>query len=582
MKNFFKLVLANITAILIFCVVSTVLFFLVIFALSSMSEETVKVKDNTVLKIDSSLNIVDAESEVKESLFNIATKTKNITAYDLVQAINKAKTDSHIRGISLELNFLEAGTSQLQYIRKALEDFKKSGKFVYAYGNTMNQASYYLASVADKIFLHPAGGIELNGLSTEVVMLKDFLDKYGITPQVIRHGKYKAAVEPFISNTISPENRDQLTILLGDIWSQISGEIAQSRKLSVEKVNQITDELAGIIPQSALENKLVDGLAQESEYHETIKKLLKIKKEEKLHSLSINEYAKKENSTDTDGEIGVLYASGNILPGEGFDGIFAENFKKDIKKLKEDDDIKAVVLRINSPGGSANASDEILYELYELKKKKPLVVSFGDYAASGGYYIAMAGQKIFAEPTTITGSIGVFGVIPNFQKIAEKNGIRTDVVQTNQNSNYMSLMNPMSEETKAMITKSVEHTYKRFAGFVMQNRKMTFEQVDALGGGRVWSGLRAKENGLVDELGSLNDAISYAAKLVKIKNPDIISYPAKVSPFEKFFGKDLVENAETKILEKKLGAQSYQVFQILSNDKMMQEKVWLTFPYRVK
>src|SRR5690606_1544177 len=340
-------------------------------------------------------------------------------------------------------------------------------------------------------------------------------------------GKYKAAVEPYMRDDMSDENREQLSTLLTDIWSVNSKKIAASRKISPAQLTMVVDSLYGVIPELTVQHRLADKLLQKSQYDDILKSKLKLKEKDDFNRISLSKYIRsyKDDEKSDKNKVAVLYASGAIYNGEGTKDIYAQNFVKDIKKLTNDEDVKAVVLRVNSPGGSANASDEILFELQQLKKKKPLVVSFGDYAASGGYYIAMAAHRIYSEQNTITGSIGVFGMIPYAKEMANKNGIYAHGVTTNANSNNFSLINGVSPGTVRVMTKSVEGTYKRFVHFVTQNRKMSYTQIDELGGGRVWSGTRAKQNGLVDELGSLKDALAFAAKKADVKDYSVAEYP---------------------------------------------------------
>lgn len=579
MKSFFKLVLANLTAIFIL-IAGCFLFFIAFLIFSSMSGGT-DVKSDSVLTLDLKTKIIDSPSEDQQDLFTFKTEEKAVLLYDVLKAIDNAKTDKKIKGISLELDYIQAGITQLDDIRNALTDFKKSGKFVYAYGNTVSQGAYYLGSVADKYYLNPSGVIELKGLSTEVTFFKNFAEKYGIGIEVIRHGKFKAAVEPFLRDEISPENKEQLSTLLNDIWSNTSRKIADSRKIPLKELNTITDSLYSYIPNLSLKYKLTDQLIQKSEYDNLIKKKLKIDTDKKLNKISFAKYSESLDSDKGGKKIAVLYASGAIYNGKGYDGIYADNFVKEIKKLQKNDDVKAVVFRINSPGGSANASDEILFEMQQLKRKKPVIVSFGDYAASGGYYIAMGADKIFSEPNTLTGSIGVFGVIPYFKELAEKNGIRSDVVSTNANSNMISAINGLSPGTLSIMTRSVESTYQRFVHFVTQNRKKSFEEIDAVGGGRVWSGVRAKEIGLVDELGSLQDAIKYAAKSANLKDYNVNSYPAKVSKFEQFFSPETEEDFSTRLIKNKIGKENFKIYQHITNPDT-KTSVMMESPFTIK
>ncbi len=579
MRSFFKNVLANIVAIFIICA-SIFFFFIFIMMMSSMGEEKPSVKENSILTLDLKTQVIDSETEDQESFFTLKNKVKNAMAYNIIEAIKKAKTDDKIKGISIETDNINAGITQLDDIRLALEDFKKSGKFVYAYGNSVSQPAYYLGSVADQYFLNPAGGIELKGLSTEVVFLKDFMEKYGIGMQVIRHGKFKAAVEPYLRNEISPENKEQLSTLLNDIWSNTSSKIAASRKISAESFKTTVDSLYGIIPDLSLQHKLVDRLIQKTEYDAFLKKKLNLKNDDEINKISFNKYINSFETSTKKEEIAVLYASGKIMNGEGYDNIYSEDYVKYIKELQNDKKVKAVVLRINSPGGSANASDEILFELQQLKKTKPLIVSFGDYAASGGYYIAMAADKIYSEPNTLTGSIGVFGIIPNAKELANKNGIRADVVATNANSNMFSMLNGMSPHSVNIITRSVEQTYKRFVHFVTQNRKKTFEQIDQVGGGRIWSGTRAKEIGLVDELGSLHDAILFAAKKAGAKNYEVASYPAKKDKLDEIMSMFNSDEIEARWIKSKLGVDKYKLYQQVLKENNKSETM-MESPYSV-
>lgn len=580
MKSFFKNVFANIVAIVIIFFVFFI-FIIGFIAISAISESQSKpVKKNSVLTLSFKTNILDSPSEEETSVFDFGSSSKNVLIFDMIKAIEKAKTDDKIKGISIETDDINAGVTQIDNLRKALEDFKTSGKFVYAYGNSVSQSAYYLGSVADQYYLHPAGGIDLKGLATEVTFFKDFAEKYGIGIDVIRHGKYKAAVEPFIRNDISEENRTQLSTLLNDIWSNLSTKMAASRKIAPSDFQKITDSLYGMIPESALKHKLADQLIQKSQYDDLLKKKTGTDTKEKLNSISFYNYINSTEDKNTSDQIGILYASGNINNGEGYSNIHSVNFIKEVKKLKDDESVKAVVLRVNSPGGSANASDEILFELQQLRDKKPLIVSFGDYAASGGYYISMAANKIYSEPNTITGSIGVFGVIPNYKTIANKNGIHSEIVSTNSNSKYASALHGISPYGIQMITKSVEGTYARFVNFVSKNRKKTFEAVDEIGGGRVWSGTRAKEIGLVDELGTLNDAVSFAAKKANLKKYSVESYPKKRSKFEEIFGTMDEEEISARYIKNKIGTENYNIIQTLTDEKQMKE-IKMMLPFRI-
>lgn len=582
MKSFFKNVLANIVAIVLLCVVFF-FFFIIMIAFSSMSnEKSVTVKKNSVLTINLKTDIIDSPTEDQQNIFNVNNKNESILIYDVLEAIRKAKEDENIKGISIEVDNLNAGITQIDDLRAAIQDFKKSGKFVYAYGNTVSQSSYYLGSVADQYYLNPSGGIELKGLSTEVTFFKDFAEKYGIGIEVIRHGKFKSAVEPFLRNDISPENKEQLSTLLNDIWDNTASKISASRKMDVNQFRTVVDSLYGMIPDQSLKYKLADKLIQKTEYDEMIKTKLSLKQDDKLNKISLNKYIDSFSDKDgSDEKVAILYASGSINNGDEYSDIYSEKYIKYIKDLQDDKKVKAVVLRINSPGGSANASDEILFELQQLKKKKPLIVSFGDYAASGGYYIAMAADKIYSEPNTLTGSIGVFGVLPYFKDLANRNGVRSDIVATNANAAYYSSLNGLTPYGVTLMTRSVEGTYKRFVHFVTQNRKKSFEDIDAIGGGRVWSGTRAKQIGLVDDLGSLEDAVKFAAQKANLKSYKVSSYPKKKTAFEQIFEDLNEDDISARVIKNKIGKANYEIFQQIT-DKKLKSEVKMEMPYQIK
>lgn len=583
MKNFIKTVLANVIALFIAGLLLPffLLFIIVIIGSASSSDKDIKIKENSVLTIDFKSKIVEHENESEASMFDLKDDAE-LKYQDILNAIETAKNDDKIKGISIELDDIDAGITQIDDIRKSLEDFKKSNKFVYAYGNNVSQASYYLGSVADQYFLNPVGGIELKGLSTEVIFLKEFAEKYGININVIRHGNFKAAVEPFLRNEMSPENKEQMTALLNDTWGEISSKIIQSRKLDPTEFKTVVDSLYATIPDLSLKHKLADKLVQKSEYEEIIKNKLNIGKDEKLNKVSIRNYAFSQVDTKTnDNKIAVLYASGTIYNGNKYSDIHSERYIQYIKNLAQDDNIKAVVLRVNSPGGSANASDEILYELQQLKQKKPLIISFGDYAASGGYYISMAGDRIFAQNNTITGSIGVFGVIPDAKNLANRNGIYSDVVSTNANSNMISPFSGLSSGTLAIAQRSVVNTYNRFVHFVSKNRNKTTEEVDAVGSGRVWSGKRAKEIGLVDEIGSLNDAVKYAANKANIAEYEAVSYPEKVDKFEQIMGNLRQGNIAESYVKSQISEENYQLFKVFS-DQNFKNSIQMAMPYIIR
>jgi protease IV len=567
MKNFLKMVLANLTAnVIMLCSgFFFIIFLCVVIGMGSGSDAASP--SNSILSIAFKGPVLENSNELDEGLFNFK-KSENLYLQDIIKAVQKAKADPEIKGISLELSQYEAGYAQTQSLRQVLLDFRASGKFIYTYADAYSQKAYYLAAVAQGIYMHPMGGVELVGLGNETSFYKSLIDKYGVGVDVIRHGKFKAAVEPFLTNEISAENKAQQEKLYGDVWQQIATDIIKNRKLDAQKFNQSVNDLDYLLPENCQAQGITNGLWQGTEYDDFLKKQLKQEKDEYLNSISIADYATSDDEAESsDQNIAILNASGEIGDGESSAGIHDVNLIDNIHQLTDDESIKGVVLRINSPGGSALASDKIFFELEKLKLKKPLVVSFGNVAASGGYYIAMAGSKIYAQPTTITGSIGVFGLLFNLKKAAQNQGINTTVVGTHANSNPYSMLNGASPAFLATMQKSVEGTYQRFVNIVAKSRHKTFEEIDAMAGGRVWSGAEAQKIGLVDEIGDLDKAVADLKK--QLKNPDLqtINFPVKQSGFERFMSNFSQEKAAQSFLKYKLGKDYYQLYQQLSQQK---------------
>jgi len=587
MKSFFgrvfSTIIGNILTISVF-----VVFLIALVFISMLSTPSKDVKKNSILELSFDNAIMESQMDQSVSLFDLS-KQSSTYLIDIINSINNAKTDDNIKGISLKLDGISCGATQAEDLRDALVDFKKSGKFIYSYSNSGTQLSYYISSVADKIYQNPLGGTLLQGLSSNVMFYKNAGDKYGVDFQVIRHGQFKSAVEPFMRTSMSNENRLQLTELLNDLWGNISKSVTTSRKINDEQFKLITDSLYAFIPELGKQNKIYDVLAQETDYQKVLFQKLGLSKVNKKsdfdildeHIINIDEYNETLKTDSQKEKVAILYASGTIVEGDGFDGIQSKTYVKAIRDIANNDNIKALVLRINSPGGSANASEEILYELQELKKKMPVVVSFGDVAASGGYYIAQASDKIFAQPNTITGSIGVFGMIPNGKKLFNNLGFDFDEVSTNANSDQLkSLTTPLSSTAKNTIYKSIVLTYNKFVNHVATNRKLTYEQVDKIGEGRVWSGKRAKEIGLVDSFGNLNDAINEAAKLAKIEKYSTTSYPNRKDSFEEYLEKFQGKSVEAS-LQKELGTDGMKIYKEI---KMINEQkgVQLRLPYDIE
>jgi protease-4 len=433
-------------------------------------------------------------------------------------------------------------------------DFKKSGKFIYSYAEFYGQKDYYVASVSDKIFLNPQGAMDFKGLSMNLMFYKKTFEKLGIDVQIFRHGRFKSAIEPFMLDKMSQANRQQSESFLNSIWNTLLSGISQSRGITVEELQAMANELAINSPEDAKKMKLVDELSYQDEVMLALKTKTGKKEKEKLDMVELSKYKGSEKAKTTKEKIAVIYANGGISGGEGDDEeIGSDRIAKAIRIARMDENVKAIVFRVNSPGGSALASDVIWRETVLAGKSKPFVVSMGNYAASGGYYISCAAHRIFAQPNTITGSIGVFGLIPNLQKMLdEKLGITMDTVNTNQYSSLGSATMPLSKKESEFIQASVEKVYDVFTSRVAEGRKMKQSDVDSIGQGRVWSGEDALKIGLVDELGGLEDAIAYAAKKANVKEYKISELPRPKNPFENIFGK-VEADAETNILEKNLG-----------------------------
>ena len=580
-------VLATIVGIFIFCMI---FFFgiIIIGAIAGSGDDTVSVKKNSVIELDLSKVSLDYAGKTNYKDFNYF-EAHHDGVTDILNAIEAAKTDEKIKGISILNNQSQLGLAQSKAVRDKLEEFKKSGKFVYAYANYYTQGEYYLNSVADQVYLNPMGEVDFKGLSSEIIYMKDLQEKSGVKMEVIRHGKYKSAVEPFLAQEMSPENREQMTVLLNSVWNTIVADISKSRKLSIAQLNAIANTLGARTPELALANKLVDKVAYEDEYHDMIRAKLKVDKKEKYDIVSITDYAKKASSTVEDYSkndiIAVIYAQGEIAGGEGDVNVIGEgSIKRSLQEAREDKDVKAIVLRVNSPGGSALTSELIWREIEITKKVKPVVVSMGNYAASGGYYIAANADRIFAEPNTITGSIGVFGMLPNMNQLGKNIGINAEQVKTHENASGYSVFEPIDENFKGFVLESIEKTYATFLKRVADGRKMTTEQVDAIAQGRVWTGVDAHKLGLVDEIGGLDAAIKYAAKLGKTSSYRTENYPEYEKSFEdllaNFTGMAMFKTKE-QLLKEQLGEEGFQMLEQIKRVKS-RKGIQAIMPYEIQ
>lgn len=567
--NFIKNVLATFVGIILFCMMSFFLLLIVgVVASAGSSSSGKSTKSNSIIKLDLENVSNDYGGSVYIEDFDYK-ETNNDGLINVLQAIDYAKTDDKIKGISIENNATSLGSTQRKAIVEKLAEFKKTGKFVVAYADYYSQGEYYLASVADTVYMNPMGSIDFKGLASEVLYMKDLQEKTGIHMEVIRHGKYKSAVEPFLQQNMSDENREQLTVLLNSIWESYVGDISKNRKISVENLNNIATNLDARNANLALQNKLIDKIAYLDQYQNGIKKALDIKYDDDINEIEILDYIKDVNlnikKVSAKDQIAVIFAQGEIQGGEGNITTIGEgSINRALKEARKNDKIKAVVLRVNSPGGSALTSDIIWREIELTKKVKPVIVSMGDVAASGGYYIACNANKIFAEPGTITGSIGVFGMVPNFKKVADKFGVNAEAVKTHENAAGYSVFEEMSPKYKQTLTESIEIIYDTFISRVAAGRKMDKAKVDEIAQGRVWTGTMAKQLGLVDELGSLDDAIAYAAKLVKTDDYKVSLYPEYEIEFADLFRKFLgmsVSNVKEEAIKNEIGIENYELLQ---------------------
>ena len=557
MRNFLKNVLSTVVGVVLSVIVVILLFIGIIsITISSFdNEKESKIYPNSILKIDLTSPIVERSSDNPfESLsFANMDPQKELELRSILDNIEKAKMDDRIKGIYLNSPFVNAGLSQIEEIRNKLLDFKKSEKFIVSYTENYSQNGYYLSSVADEIYLNPEGMFELKGLSAQIMFYKGLLEKLDIQAQVIRHGKFKSAIEPFILDKMSEANREQVSLLLTTISDNILDSIASQRGLTLSRVEELADNLELNTADNCLENNFVDALIYQDELENKLK--IKLGEKVKLRLISLSKYnnAKLEKQGEISrNKIAIIYATGEIKSGKGdLKSIGSETTAETIKKAREDERVKAIVLRVNSPGGSALASDVIWRETTLAQAEKPLVISMGDVAASGGYYIACAADKIVANPTTITGSIGVFGLIPNLQQFYKnKLGITLDTVNTHKYAD-MGINRTLSSFERAKIKEVIEGIYSTFISHVAEGRDMSIAAVDDIGQGRVWTGYDAKRLGLVDVLGGLETAINIAADLAKLSDYRIVSLPKKENPLETFIKE--ITGEESKYIANYLG-----------------------------
>ena len=587
MKQFFNSFLGTIAGI----IVSVFILFLILAGIavslvnSSTSDKPLLVKANSILQIKLDKEITERATD--NPFGNLSFVSKSLESKtglnEILKNIQKAKTDNNIKGIYLDLSVIRAGIATVEEIRNVLIDFKTSGKFIISYGEIYTQKAYYLASVADRVYLNPQGTLEWKGLSAQIMFFKGTLDKLEIDVQIFRHGKFKSAIEPFNLDAMSVSNRKQTRAYIGAIWNHILEGVSASRKIDAAALNNFAGNMLIQNAEDAVKYNLADSIQYKDEVLANIKKRLSLGREEKINFVDIDDYTKapeiKKLTTSKD-KIAIVYAVGTIEGGEGEEEtVGSEGISKAIRDAHTDTNVKAIVLRINSPGGSALASDIIWREVFLAQKSKPVVVSMADVAASGGYYIACAADAIVAQPNTITGSIGVFGILPNAKKFFnDKLGITFDTVNTNKHADLGAIYRPVNSEEALVVQKSVETIYQAFISKVAQGRKMSVASVDSIGQGRVWSGVDAKAIGLVDELGGIETALKLAAKKAHIENYKILSLPKQKTAIEKLL-KQINGEVESKIVAKELGEYSeyYQQLKASINFK----GIYARMPYEV-
>ncbi len=575
-------VLAVIVGLFAFSIVALLIVFALLGMIASSSEEEVTLEKNSILHLDlNGRTLVERTSEedlVFGSFLNPLGGDNSAGLVNLKKAIAEAKTNENIKGIYLNAGLFGAGQAGLLELREALQDFKESGKFIIAYDEAYSEGGYFLASVADEIYLNPLGGIDFNGFSSEGIFLKGFFEKVGIKPEVFRVGEFKSAVEPFILDKMSPENRLQTQYFLDDINRHAIDLIAESRKIAKDSLIRINNQMLVRKPKDAVTYKLATALKYEDEVQSILKEKLGLKEEDQISTINATDLgglAKSKNISSAN-RIAVILAEGDIVDGNVEGAISSEKYAKEIRKARKDENIKAIVLRVNSPGGSILASDVIWREMSEAKKVKPVIVSMGEVAASGGYYIAAPADTIVAQPNTITGSIGIFGILFNVQELVnDKLGVTSDVVSTGELSDFGNMGRPLTEVERTIIQSSVEDGYETFISRVAEGRGMHPDSVRKVASGRVWTGTQAKARGLVDVLGGLDTAIGIAAAKIKAgEDYRVVYYPEKKPWFEELM-MNFSDQVQVRILQSQLGEQYplYQKIQKLKNYQGVQVRM---------
>ncbi len=591
MKQFFKFFFASLLAMVVAGIIFFAAFFAIIGAISGSiakgvkSEETVMPKNNSILYVDLTQKYNELGENNSLALFT-GGAVQSSGLHDLLKSIAHAKTDDNIKGIYLKAGGSPNGWATAQQMRDALKDFKQSKKFIYAYGDYIPQADYFIASVADSIFINPLGSVEIKGLASQITFFKGALDKLNVQPQIFYCGQFKSATEPFRMDKMSDPNRKQLASIQKDVWNEMLLAISEHTQFDTSVINSWAKNGTIQNAHDALNYKLADGVKYKDEVEQLLRQQTGLEEKDKIRFTKVSDYARTVISKPNDNQIAILVAQGEIVDGssKGSEQIASDDFIKEIRKVRDNDKIKAVVLRVNSPGGSALASEVILRELQLMQQKKPMVVSMGDLAASGGYYIACQADSIFALPNTITGSIGVFGMMFNTQAFFnQKLGITFDTEKNAPHADFPNMTRTMTDQEKKFIQNSIDTIYNTFKHRVATGRKMSMEQVDSIGQGRIWTGRQGVGNGLVDAIGGLDRALSSVAAIAKLKDYRVVTYPVAEDKLEKLMRMVQNNSINEKILaeqflEKEFGKE-YRWFRILRTMQEQKNHIWMMMPF---
>lgn len=587
MKDFIKYTFATVVGLFLTMAFFTIISIISLAGMIATEGMSAPIKEKSILNLDLS-GVINEREEPNPLAMLMGDKAESVSLEDALLALKKAAKNKNIEGVYMQAGGLGATPAMAQELRQALVEFKKSGKWIIAYGDSYTKTDYYLSSVADTILLNPEGSVDFSGLATQLMFFKDVLDKVGVKMQVFKVGTYKSAVEPYICTEMSPANREQITSYLTSIWDNMVADVAKSRGLDATNLNAMADSLTMLTPADDIKKA---GLVDKICYIDEVKAILRAKcglddDDDDLVFASVSDVAKSESLDDkVDNKVAVYYAYGEIVQSASSMGmsqahqIVGKEMVKDLQDLREDDDIKAVVIRVNSPGGSAFASEQIWREVELLKAKKPVVVSMGGMAASGGYYISCAANRIFAEPTTITGSIGIFGMVPNASELmTEKIGLKFDVVKTNKMSDFGTLARPFNEAESAQLQKMIERGYDTFTRRVADGRGISQDSVKVIAEGRVWTGEQGLKLGLVDELGNLDAAVAHAAKLAEMEKYRTETYPAPVNPFEQLLNQKKNGYLESSL--RNIMGEGYTTYSLLRNISE-QDHIQARLPYEL-